>query len=133
MPLLSTLIERFDHTYEELPSTRFNSTKAYHTFANDLIDMGVSFRVKILKKTRTRQSQIVVMLLQTVDMTKPNHHPLEPHTHDEGSPGDEADTIDIIGACPSCGVLIANSTQCAYCGEDTAKLYSQESRHGARH
>ncbi len=140
-PSLSTLIKQFDQEYEELPATRFNTTRAYHDFANDLIECGVSFRVKILKKRRLRPSQIVVMLLQVVDMTRPDAPPLEPHTHNGGTPteaeatgtADDTDTVDIIGACPSCGVLMANSEWCAYCGEDTAKLYKQESGDESRH
>jgi len=139
-PSLSTLIKQFDQEYEELPATRFNTTRAYHDFANDLIERGVSFRVKILKKRRRRPSQIVVMLLQVVDMTRPDAPPLEPHTHDSGNTDtgadtdtEEPDSVDIIGACPSCGVLMANSEWCAYCGEDTAKLYKQESRDESRH
>lgn len=134
-PSLLTLVKTFDQVYEELPATRFNTTRAYHDFANDLIDHGVSFRVKILKKRRTRPSQIVVMLLQTVDMTRPDAPPLEPHDHDEGNPNSEdcTDTVDIVGACPTCGVLMTNSEWCAYCGEDAASLYKQESENGARH
>jgi hypothetical protein len=128
-PLLSTLLEEFDQTYDDLPATRFTTTKAYHDFANELIEVGISFRVKILKKTKRKPSSIVVMLLRVVDMTKPSELPLEPHDSEMS----EIDSVDIIGACPSCGVLMANSEWCAYCGEDTANLYEEENRNVARH
>jgi hypothetical protein len=133
-PSLSTLVKAFDCKYEELPAKKFNTTRAYHDFANDLIAVGISFRVKIIKKTKRKPSCIMVMLLREVDMTKPDTPPLEPHDHSQSSedmPG--TDSVDIIGACPSCGVLMANSEWCAYCGEDTAKLYSKESRDESRH
>jgi hypothetical protein len=133
-PSLSTLVKAFDCKCEELPAKKFTTTRDYHDFANDLIAVGISFRVKIIKKRRLKPSHIMVMLLQTVDMTKPTEPPLEPHDHSQSSedtPG--IDSVDIIGACPSCGVLMANSEWCAYCGEDTAKLYKQESGDESRH
>jgi len=128
-PSLSTLVKAFDCKYEELPAKKFNTTKTYHDFANELIEAGISFRVKILKKTKRKPSSIIVMLLQVIDMTKPSELPLEPHDSEVS----EIDSVDIIGACPSCGVLMANSEWCAYCGEDTANLYEEENRNVARH
>jgi len=133
-PSLSALVKAFDRVFEELPAKKFSTTRAYHDFANDLIASGISFRVKIVKKRKASPSYIMVMLLQTVDMTKPDAPPLEPHDHSrsvEDAP--DTDSVDIIGACPSCGVLMANSEWCAYCGEDTAKLYIKESRDESRH
>ncbi len=127
MPNLSTLLNTFNSSFEDLPATRFDTTRLYHEFANDLIDAGVSFRVRILKRTRTKPSQIIVMLLQEVDMTRPNNLPLEPHQHEV----DDVDSVDIIGSCPNCGVLLANSEICSYCGESIAQMYIEEHRNGA--
>jgi hypothetical protein len=122
MPNLSTLLNTFNSSFEDLPATRFDTTRRYHEFANDLIDAGVSFRVRILKRTRTRPSQIIVMLLQEVDMTRPDNLPLEPHQHEI----DDVDSVDIIGSCPNCGVLLSNSESCSYCGGNIAQMYTQE-------
>lgn len=133
-PSLLTLVREFDREFEELPAKRFLTTRAYHDFANDLIAVGISFRVKIIKKRRLKPSCIMVMLLQTVDMTKPTESPLEPHDHSQVSEDiPDTDSVDIIGACPSCGVLMANSEWCSYCGEDASELYSTEGRDESRH
>jgi hypothetical protein len=127
MPNLSTLLNTFNSSYDNLPATKFDTTRRYHEFANSLIDAGVSFRVRILKRTRRKPSQIIVMLLQEVDMTQPNNLPLEPHQHEI----DDVDSVDIIGSCPNCEVLLSNSESCSYCGENIAQMYIQGRRDGA--
>ena len=127
MPNLSTLLNTFDSSFEDLPAARFTTTRLYHEFANDLVDADISFRVRILKQTKRKPSQIVVMLLQEVDMTRPNNLPLEAHQHEI----DDVDCVDIIGACPNCGVLLANSEVCSYCGESIVHMYTEEYRNGA--
>jgi len=127
MPSLSTLLSAFNSSFEDLPAIKFATTRLYHEFANNLIDADISFRVRILRKTRGKPSQIIVMLLQEVDMTRPNNLPLELHQHEI----DDVDCVDIIGACPNCGVLLANSEVCSYCGESTIHMYAEEYRNGA--
>lgn len=125
LPTLELLLRRFNTTHDELPAAKFFSTSAYQEFASDLVDYGVSFRVKLLKKKRRRdRAQIVVLLLQVIDMSGEDSAEAvnaEEDIEDYFHPDEEV--VDIIGMCPSCGVLMGNHEWCKQCGESTRTLY----------
>jgi len=129
LPTLEQLLRRFNTTHDEMPAAKFYSTSAYQEFASDLVDYGVSFRVKLLKrrnkKTRDK-AHIVVMLLQVIDMERAEY---EGTAHGEEEFDDfhpDEEVVDIIGMCPSCGVLMSNHQWCKQCGESINTLYEGE-------
>lgn len=126
LPPLEKLLHRFNTTHDELPAAKFYSTSAYQEFASDLVDYGVSFRVKLLKKRkRSREkAHIVVLLLQVIDMARVHGEKDEHEVDEYFSP--EEEVVDIIGMCPSCGVLMSNHQWCRECGESVNTLYEGE-------